>query len=359
MEERDWIEKIFLKTLKTTYPKIDFTKDNVNKINNLMINEIPNVVDILDDFNKKKSKKYLKIKQKESSLFKKNILKRWISALDELEFFIIYNQEYAARVASSYRLKNNQNIKFETLLRLNARACQISFEVLELLKSGFADGAIARWRTLYEVSVISNFLSNNPEELCQQYLDYYHIENYSELIEYTNNCFKLGYEPFTKEDISVAEKVINDLKQKYGNDFSKNYGWLTGFLPKEKRNFAGIEETIDFKEYRSFYKMANNYVHSGSKGFLYKLGTIEQNEILLAGPSNYGLADPGINTAFSFLQTTKTLTYFESYLEDSVFYQLAMKLYESLRIEFVTIQKEIEKEVKEKKILRKARENTN
>ena len=245
-------------------------------------------------------------------------------------------------VSDSFQAKEPDNVKFGTLKSLHARACQIAFEVLELIKGGFADGALARWRSLHEISVTANFLENSSEELCQRYLDYYFVENFSEIKEYQKNCEKLGYERMSDDEFAEAENDINELKSKYGNEFVKPYGWIGNMLPKAKRNFAGIEETVEFKYMRSYYKMANNSVHSGSKGFLYKLGTFEQSNILLAGPSNYGFADPAQNAAFSLFQTTLTLSGFESYLEDGLYIKIGWRIFNELSEKFVGIQRSIE-----------------
>ena len=53
--------------------------------------------------------------------------------------------------------KNNDQVFF-VLWRLHARSCQITMEILALLKSGFADGAHARWRTLHEIAVTALFI---------------------------------------------------------------------------------------------------------------------------------------------------------------------------------------------------------
>ena len=293
---------------------------------------------------KKNQKSILKRQRKEMSVFKKNLKKIWESAFDQLEIFISFNLEYGVIVSGSYRKKNNNDVKFETLVRLHARACQIASEVLELIKNGFADGAFARWRSLYEISILSNFLRDKPVDLCQRYLDHSFVENYHETQEYQKNCEKLGYEPLSEDEINLVHDLLEEQKKKYGDDFARPYGWLGDYLPKRKWNFAGIEETIEFKFMRSFYKMANNSVHSGAKGFLFKLGTYNQDEVMLAGPSNYGFADPAQNAAYSLLQTTLTLSEFETYLEDALYVGIGMNMLDRLSEEFVRIQNQIEEE---------------
>jgi hypothetical protein len=347
MVNRDWLENIFLDSIKKVKPDFEETDENTEIISKTVHEIMPRLIEIVDNHLKKKSKKILKLHQKEISTFKKNLAKTWESAFNELELFISFNLEYGIILSESYRKKKNDDVKFETLVRLHARACQIASEVLTLIKNGFADGALARWRSLYEISILASFLENKPVDLCQRYLDYYFVENYYETLEYQKNCEKLGYEPLNDDEIKEATNSFNLQKDKYGDDFARLYGWIGDYLPKKKWNFAGIEEMVEFKFMRSFYKMANNFIHSGARGFLYKLGTYNQDEVMLAGPSNYGFADPAQNTAYSLLQTTMTLSGFDTYLEDVFYVQIGLNMLDRLTEKFIHIQKKIEEEAEE------------
>jgi hypothetical protein len=53
--------------------------------------------------------------------------------------------------------------------------------------------------------------------------------------------------------------------------------------------------------------MASHGVHGGPKALFHDLGVTDALETLIAGPSNYGLADPGMDAAISFGITTTTL----------------------------------------------------
>jgi hypothetical protein len=344
--QRDWVEQIYIEAFEEILkksPKGSLTK---KQIKDAVAETFPALTDATRQQVKKQSKVVLKEHNNVMREFKRNLIKRWGKALDLLEVFIAYNLDYGVTLAHSFRSNNDKNVKFEVLLRLHARSCQIASEILELLKSGFADGAHARWRTLYEVSIFANFLNDKPDSLSQKYLDYSIVESFHERMEFQKNCKRLGYKPFPKKEMDNAEKQITSLKEKYGNDFVKPYGWAVEYLPNTKRNFAGMEETTSLRHMRSFYKSANNYVHGGSKGFLHKWGLYKQNSVMLAGPSNYGLADPGQNTAYSLFHSTLGLTGFETYLEDAIFVKVAESLIKELSDEFIKVQKQIESEEK-------------
>jgi hypothetical protein len=342
--QRDWIEEIFIKALEKVNPDLLKNDGDTEALHKLLTEMMPEITQLIEKDIINKSKRNLRLSRSDISKFKKRLFKRWRKAIDLLEVFIFLNIEYGERVSKSFR-KSVPNVKFETLLHIHARACQIASEILDLIKNGYADGAMARWRTLHEISVISKFLVDNSDDLINRYLDYQSVESYFEMIEYQRNYGRLDYEPIEENEMNTIEKEMTVLKNKYGSDFLKPYGWLGDYLPKNKWSFAGIEEFVHFNHMRPFYKMANNNIHSGAKSMFNRLGIYKnKGEYMLAGPSNYGLADPGQNAAYSLLHVTLTLSNFETYLEDAVFTKVLLNMADMVSNEFGSIQKEIEKE---------------
>ena len=122
----------------------------------------------------------LKAHQKEMKGFEKRLHKEWKKPLDLLETFVILALESGADFNHKFRTEEAeaQNHVFDVLTRLHARACQIAFEVLVLLKNGFADGAHARWRSLHEVTVVASFIKTHGDEVAERYLLHDNIESY-------------------------------------------------------------------------------------------------------------------------------------------------------------------------------------
>ena len=50
-------------------------------------------------------------------------------------------------------------------------------EIICLLENGFADGAMARWRTLHEIAIVAIVLSKHGEDIAQGYLDHQAVES--------------------------------------------------------------------------------------------------------------------------------------------------------------------------------------
>ena len=89
----------------------------------------------------------------------KKIYELWKEPLDLLECLIrISFESIEKHVNKLSKDKKENNFKLTALVNAHARALQISNEILVLLKAGYPDGANARWRSLYELAVISFFL---------------------------------------------------------------------------------------------------------------------------------------------------------------------------------------------------------
>ena len=68
--------------------------------------------------------------------------------------------------------------------------------------------------------------------------------------------------------------------------------------------FADIEKASGLDHLRPYYKMASHNVHANPRGISFHLGLSDGSDILLAGPSSYGLTDPAHGAAMSVHQAT-------------------------------------------------------
>lgn len=79
--------------------------------------------------------------------FERSLTSTWEEALHLLELLLMLATDMGDRVNEDLRssAEATNDLVFEVTARLHARACQISYEILTLLKAGYADGAMARW----------------------------------------------------------------------------------------------------------------------------------------------------------------------------------------------------------------------
>jgi Family of unknown function (DUF5677) len=107
--------------------------------------------------------------------FRQRLQRHWGSALASLACLITVCRELGEQFLLHESGTANPITK-DLLARLHAQACQVAAEVLELLRAGFADGAMARWRTLYEVTILAEFINRHGEVAAERFVDYQAIE---------------------------------------------------------------------------------------------------------------------------------------------------------------------------------------
>jgi hypothetical protein len=277
---------------------------------------------------------------------------RWFEAFDLLQEFYVISYEIGEEIGKDGEAFNTEESAylFDVLLRLHARSIQITKEILVLMQHGYADGAVARWRTLHEITIISLFIAKHGNKTAKLYKEFNQVESYREMLSYNNNYKKLGFEPLSNNEKNRIREDFEKLKAKYGNDFVEEYGWTKLVLEKKDRSLSGIEKSIELDHMRPFYKWACNAVHGGPKAAYYKIGNYGNPEVLLAGPTNYGLADPGQNTALSLLLITSSLVVCFPTYDHIVAISALDYLFDNLKNKFYEIQKLIENEEDEKLI---------
>ncbi|MCB0123007.1 MAG: hypothetical protein KDE58_12220 [Caldilineaceae bacterium] len=181
-----------------------------------------------------------------------------------------------------------------------------------MARNGFADGAHARWRTLHELTTIAQFVKLHGNQLAQRYLDYSAVIDNDSHKSYEQHYEKLGYAAPNIEDVQKVREAYNNVIQKYGKEFGKNYGWAAVALNDKSPNFSKIEQAVDVSHMRPFYKLANMNVHADSKSISFRLG-LPPNvaQILVVGRSMFGLAEPIQNAAYSINNLTGALLLLE------------------------------------------------
>jgi hypothetical protein len=176
--------------------------------------------------------------------FEKRLYELWKETIDLFEVFINLSLDAGQQKKDKLcRGKDIGNAKYLALIKIHARALIISNEVITLVKGGYADGAHARWRSLYELAVVSFFLKDNEEYVSRRYLDHQTMKRYKELDDYQQHCTKLGYKPFTHKEIDTMRKEYEELICKHGEEFKyKNgYEWIPNNIISNRKE--GDRET--------------------------------------------------------------------------------------------------------------------
>jgi hypothetical protein len=287
----------------------------------------------------------LRERRKEIKGFEHRLNADWKKPFDLFETFLAIAFELGDGLNKEFRKEKSEkgNYVLEVLTRLHARSCQIASEILVLLESGFADGALARWRSLHEIAVVGSFIKAHGNEVAERYLLHDNIESFKAANLYRKHYEALGETPIPQNEYDSIEAVHENLIARFGKSYKNEYGWASSALNIERPTFCNIEENVGLDHYRPYYKLASHNVHANPKGVMFKLGLLGNiQDILLAGPSNIGFTDPAQFAAISLGIITIDLLLTKPTIDSLVASQILLKFESEIGKEFFTVEKEIE-----------------
>jgi hypothetical protein len=229
----------------------------------------------------------------------------WGAAIDLLEVLIDCYYEFGRGqlVRLSPHSTGERDIRHHVLGRLHARSVRTANEVLCLLKAGLADGAMGRWRTLHEISVVASVLATHGPDLTERYLLHRQVRAQRAMRDYRRHQVPLRLAPISVGEQKVADRAVQRLMKRFGREFEREHGWAFGHVKttaKHGPTFADLERDAALDKFRPIFGWASDSVHGGPKGLLsLGLPTYATDEFLYAAGSTSGLTDPGQNTALS------------------------------------------------------------
>lgn len=209
---------------------------------------------------------------------------------DKYRIILDQSFEYVIKWRSR-NLELESSILTSTILRLHARSHLIANEILHLCEAGYADGALSRWRSLYELSCICLFITKYGDECAERYA--YHsvidMNNYFQEYEKYKTKLQKPHANLHQKNIKFTENI----KQKYEKEFHSPYGWAKKYLGSDRASFKSIEENVGLDHYRFLYKQASFGIHTSYLNLTDNLGVHDsKEEMLIVGPSSSGVALP-------------------------------------------------------------------
>lgn len=195
---------------------------------------------------------------------------------------------------------------------LQARACRVALEVLALLRDGLGAGALARARTLHEITTISAILATygapdgDHADLAERYLLHANVVSWLDAVEYQEVAPKLGYEPYTDAELAELAANRDAVVHVYGDPFGKPNGWAACLMPNQKapRSFKDLELLAGADHMRSHYSWASHEVHADARSWMMNHETIGDVTFRNTGPSPRGMADAAQIALISLNQVT-------------------------------------------------------
>ena len=281
----------------------------------------------------KKQREFVEEIHSDLAGFHKRPFETWRTRLDSLVGMCmeIGSEIYTEYVSSR---KHSPSPRRNVTTRLHTRAVQIANEVSCLLKGGYADGAMARWRSLHETTVTLAFLSRHDDTLSSRFLDFQAIARLKAATEYNEHHATLGFEAFDQATFAEFQREYDALLAQYGKQFSKENGWASDVLNQDRVTFKDIEKFVDLSYLRPHYGFASKNIHSGVDSIGFKLAlSMSDQETLLAGPSNEGLIEPIQCTSYSLILATCELIDTAPHDERSIMREVLWRWHEMLLAE--------------------------
>jgi hypothetical protein len=299
---------------------IAFTAEDADKAGKLaqkVVDRLPELIEsttstVAQDILKTLKKRWpdeLRRQHEQLGGFRSRLHARWGPAIDSLRMLLVISREYGESLNEEIRATPSENPRYsvEVLTRLHARACQVVEEIVSLLSAGLADGAMARWRTLHEIAVVALFISKKGDDVAERYMLHQDVESLLAAQRYQKCYEQLGYDAIEPEEMKVIQEKYDATVGRFGTGFESDFGWAGAAVGKTRPKFSDLEDSVGLDHWRAHYRLAANNVHANPKGTFFKLGLLTETDILLAGPSNAGLADPGQAAAISLVQICSAL----------------------------------------------------
>jgi len=281
--------------------------------------------------------------------FETRLHQRWGQAFDNFEFFILLNHE----VGSTFKQHLSEDDEssgtdplFSALFRLHARACQVSREVLALIRAGYADGAFSRWRALYEIAISAQFISKHGKDTAERFLHHKIVDDYFEAELLQKHHEELGVKSFSDEEMEAIEERLKQMVDKYGGAFKQSYGWAHVELD-DSPSRRTVAEDVGLDKYEPYFAFASDTVHGGAKGTLYRMGLTPdtQTEVMATGPTNTGFTDPAQFTVLMLAEVTEALLLNRENVTWSLVSTSVFKLTHEIIATFDDIRKQLEAEI--------------
>ena len=225
---------------------------------------------------------------------------RWKSGFQKLEML----RQVSLEAGMEFQKQFLQYPEYKTdpllgvLMRQHANACRVTAEIIWLLRGGYADGALARWRTLFEISVNCLVILKYGVNAAEDYIKHGKIKAVEGMQEYQKTANAMNQEPYSDDELETAIR----LKEKL-SDGDNSFHWARKYTRFGK--IGKLSEHVDLGKWSHNYKLASKHVHADYSEMLSLFAMSEaKQDMLLAGPSNSGLVDPAHMTAITLSQIT-------------------------------------------------------
>lgn len=260
--------------------------------------------------------------------FERRNFKRWRQAFDIIETVLTIAEELgeACDIEGRDLAVASNSYQFEALSQIFPRAILVGREIVHLLKGGFPDAALSRWRSLHELTVTAMFISANDEMISLRYLAHFDFQARVAAKQHNKYAKRANLTPYSDAELQEFDERCKIAIATVGEEMDGPWDWARPVLPGNP-TFFRIEEAVEMDHWRPRYKWASQHVHSGHRPNGSLLGACEAKEpLMLVGRSNGGFIDPLHMTAISIWQITSMVLLYDPTIDRVVYSKILMTL---------------------------------
>lgn len=234
--------------------------------------------------------------------FEKRCYRRWRKAFELYEVIRGIATEIGEKHAQEHfrTSEEERDYKFGALSHLHPRMLLVANEIDALLRTGFPDGALARWRTLHEISVVAMFIVQSDQDTAKRYLASFQFNAHRAAVQFNKYADRANLSPFSAEEIEAMRSACDAFEKELGRAIGRDYDWAKEAVQKDRATFLDLEEATGLDHWRPRYRWASQHTHAGHRPSDKLLGMSEAKKpVNLVGSSNSGFVDPFSMAAIS------------------------------------------------------------
>ena len=85
------------------------------------------------------------------------------------------------------------------------------------------------------------------------------------------------------------------------------YGWAALLFDGKAPSFGDLEQHVELEPMRGYYRLSSQGVHANARGITWNIQSLTDTDVVWAGPSNAGLADPAQCSLLALVDATDVL----------------------------------------------------
>ena len=216
----------------------------------------------------------------------RRISREWKVPLSRLDLLLTIAEEVVGEWGARRRSRQQKRYAAVQWAFL-ARAVLVGREIRHLIAGGFANAAMARWRTLHELDVISSFVRMHGLQAAERFSAHASVGRHK-----LASAARQEYRPNFLEKLQRERaSVVSD----YGDGFGKDYGWAEGLGGLSGANFSKLAASVDAAAWRAQYLLACAAIHVSGVGIEEHLGrpSFAPRKAQMSGPGLSDLSLPG------------------------------------------------------------------